>query len=136
MWLDYMTDNKDNIVKSVGLDEYNKMLKDGMVNVKAGTGLELVFDKDNNLSLKDISGSISHIEHPDLSHIDTSHVNGSDVTAEDAIVQQDITNEMHSSSASIQSEMNNMSEIPANGIPGTPGFDSNFANTDLHRLLV
>ena len=140
MFLNYMRDNKESIIQKVGDGEYHKMLKDGMVNVKAGTGLNIVMEN-GELKLHDITGNISHIEHPDLSHVDagnvdTSHIDGSGVTAEDAVVDQDITNEMHNSSADIQSEMNNMNEIPANGTPRMLDFDSDFANSDLHGLLV
>ena len=61
MFLDYMHDNKEALIKSVGVDEYNKMFKDGMVNIKPGT--KLVFDDSNPLKIKlmDIGGKISHL---------------------------------------------------------------------------
>ncbi|KKQ11423.1 MAG: hypothetical protein US25_C0085G0003 [Candidatus Moranbacteria bacterium GW2011_GWE1_36_7] len=62
MWLDYMHDNKDQIIAKVGDNEYAKMLKDGMVNVKPGT--TMIIDEHNPLKfeLKDISGKISHLD--------------------------------------------------------------------------
>lgn len=62
MWLDYMHDNKADIIKKVGESEYRKMLKDGMVNVKAGT--KLILDEHDPLKIKlhDIGGKISHLE--------------------------------------------------------------------------
>lgn len=62
MFLDYMHDNKDNIIKKVGEGEYSKMLEDGMVNVKAGTGLRMVMEN-GQLKLDDIDGKISHLGH-------------------------------------------------------------------------
>lgn len=69
MWLDYMHENKDNIIGLVGTDEYGKMLKNGMKKVKASAGSNLVIEK-NILGLLNISGSISRIENPTLSNID------------------------------------------------------------------
>ncbi|EKE20072.1 MAG: hypothetical protein ACD_8C00057G0023 [uncultured bacterium] len=86
MWLDYMHDNKAEIVRKAGESEYlkkglslvgqereemiqklgngeyDKMLKDGMVNVKAGT--KLILDEHDPLKIKlhDIGGKISHLE--------------------------------------------------------------------------
>ena len=62
MWLDYMHDNKQDLIKKVGETEYYKMLKDGMVNVKPGT--TMIIDEHNPLKfeLKDISGKISHLD--------------------------------------------------------------------------
>lgn len=66
MWLDYMHDNKEQIIAKVGDNEYAKMLKDGMVNVKPGT--TMIIDEHNPLKfeLKNISGKISHLDghHP------------------------------------------------------------------------
>lgn len=84
MWLDYMHDNKEQIINKVGQDEYGKMLKDGMVNVKPGTILTL--DEHNGLKINGIGGDISHLngavshvaenlhEHVDVA--DTSGVEG------------------------------------------------------------
>jgi len=61
MWLDYMHDNKAEIIKKVGDNEYHKMLKDGMVNVKPGTH---IFINENNpleMKLSNIDGKISHL---------------------------------------------------------------------------
>lgn len=62
MWLDYMHDNKEGIIKKVGIEEYQKMLKDGMVNVKPGTALVLDEKDPFKLKLQDISGRISHLD--------------------------------------------------------------------------
>jgi len=62
MWLDYMHDNKAEIIKKVGDNEYHKMLKDGMVNVKPGTH---IFINENNpleMKLSNIDGKISHLD--------------------------------------------------------------------------
>ena len=62
MWLDYMHDNKEAIIKKVGDGEYQKMLKDGMVNVKAGTSLILDEHDPTKIKLHDIGGKISHLD--------------------------------------------------------------------------
>jgi hypothetical protein len=61
MWLDYMHDNKAEIIKKVGDSEYHKMLKDGMVNVKPGTTLMLDEHDPLKIKLHDIGGKISHL---------------------------------------------------------------------------
>ncbi|HOF42536.1 MAG TPA: hypothetical protein PLF30_00040 [Candidatus Moranbacteria bacterium] len=60
MWLDYMDEKKNEIVGRVGLDEYNKMLKDGMVNVKPETILAI--DESNGLRLGYIGDKFTHLE--------------------------------------------------------------------------
>ncbi len=61
IWHNYMTANKVSIIEKVGQGEYDKMLKDGMVNVKEGT--KLIFDESDpgKLKLVDIGGKISHL---------------------------------------------------------------------------
>lgn len=73
MWLDYMDDNKEAIIKKVGDTEYHKMLKDGMVNVKPGTILSIDEHDPLKLKLHDIEGKISHLNgghHVELNHAD------------------------------------------------------------------
>lgn len=66
MWTDYMHDNKDAIVAKVGQVEYDKMLKDGMVNVKPGTVLTFDDHDPLKLTLKDVSyGNVSN----EISHL-------------------------------------------------------------------
>ncbi|HPN54860.1 MAG TPA: hypothetical protein PLB52_02900 [Candidatus Moranbacteria bacterium] len=79
MFLEYMQENKDSIIDKVGLDEYEKMLKDGMVNVQPGTELHIVADTGKDgFSLREVHGNMSHIE-PKVSHIDIPDENHSDV---------------------------------------------------------
>lgn len=61
MWLDYMDDNKKDIIAKVGDAEYQKMLKDGMVNVKPGTVLMIDEHEPLRLKLENIGGKISHL---------------------------------------------------------------------------
>lgn len=71
MWLDYLDDNKEAIINKVGDSEYQKMLKDGMVNVKPGTILSIDEHDPLKLQLHDIEGKISHLNgghHAELSH--------------------------------------------------------------------
>ncbi|EKD58600.1 MAG: hypothetical protein ACD_56C00091G0005 [uncultured bacterium] len=62
MWLDYMHDNKDAIVAKVGDGEYQKMLKDGMVNVKPGTVLTIDEHDPLKFKIDSIDGKISHLD--------------------------------------------------------------------------
>lgn len=156
MWLDYMHENKDSLVKSIGNDGYESMLKDGMVNVKAGTSLNLIVDK-NGLSLHNIGGNISHIEHSDFNPVDHNLIDHNPVTPEDAAVphdqvidnsatpedvvsDQDTINEMKASSADLQSDIDKLQRFDKsiealNAAPGNIVAEHNFVNTELHRLL-
>ena len=79
MFLEYMKENKDSIIEKVGADEYHKMLKDGMVNVKPGTELHIVADTGKDgFSLREVHGSMSHIE-PKVAHIDIPDETHSDI---------------------------------------------------------
>lgn len=61
MWLDYTHENKNAIIAKVGENEYHKMLKDGMVNVKPGTVLMIDEHDPLKLKLENIDGKISHL---------------------------------------------------------------------------
>lgn len=74
MWLDYMDDNKEKIIEKVGSSEYQKMLKDGMVNVRPGT--EIVIDP-NFGRIVDIEGKMSHLHVNN--HVGGGHFNGGKV---------------------------------------------------------
>ncbi|MDD5463999.1 MAG: hypothetical protein PHP62_02540 [Candidatus Moranbacteria bacterium] len=56
---DYIENHKDELTKSGKLAEYQKMLKDGMVNVKPGT--EIVIDP-NTGHIVSIDGKLSHLD--------------------------------------------------------------------------
>ena len=112
MFLDYMRDNKESITQKIGDGEYNKMLKDGMVNVKAGTGLNIVMEN-GELKLHDITGDMSHIEHPNVSHIIDSHVDHSNVTAKDIAMHKDLMSEVRNSNVDIQSEIDKLENYKA-----------------------
>ncbi|HOW60447.1 MAG TPA: hypothetical protein P5548_02105 [Candidatus Moranbacteria bacterium] len=151
IWLDYMHDNKENIIKSVGADGYESMLKDGMVNVKAGTGLNVVFDK-NGLSLHNIAGNISHIEHADFSPDDFKSPSLEDISApEEPAVEDNITpepeefsdqatiDEMKESSADLQSDIDKLEKYEkyvSHHAGPQAAMERNFANAELHKLLM
>ena len=114
--------------------------------INPGTEFEVVGEgnklhlnlNDKNIKFMDGGGTGQHISEG-VSAENVNEIPNSDevgTAVENAVVDQDITNEMHSYSAGLQSEMNNMNEIPASGTFGMSDFDAKFNNSDLHRLLV
>ncbi|NTV41243.1 MAG: hypothetical protein HGA61_03130 [Candidatus Moranbacteria bacterium] len=120
VWIDYMDDNKDAIVAKVGQDEYVKMLKDGMVNVKPGTIISIDNSNPDSLNWK-ITGIGSGDVKNDFSHLDVPEHHAT-LTHSEANVDVDhnepVVNEKDVHSASYENSQPGFKidgEIPVDG---------------------